>query len=647
MARVMLPASGDFSMTSTPRLNLHANGIARIYAWSTGDQPRIRVNCDTSHLDIDVTPVWNAQPLSRVMSNATTSLQPESGNSTGGIWMISIASPDGLPQVFQLEAIDTCLFLWPGPGIVPSHFDIPNPALSMADNDEANLWIDVPGHCDQVTLQAWLAPSTLPSVVRPDSSIETLHWHIEGSTYHVADIPVGDHPGCWRIPMANCPDRTYIAVFEGLPIFLTKPAGTFPYATMTAMVSGGLAPIASRVEVRLENQLLALRDGLPGEQLIFHLMPGSLSISASAGFTCHRQTRVRKLVPGDNPPIPFVLEPALVPEPGWYAGDHHMHSYWEDGGQSPSAVIRSARAQHLNYIFLTDVPEELLADRIADFNETNVFLAMPGEEIMNRDVHANALNTHRNTGLSGNDSNGDPLHAPAAWIDNVAAQSAEGPRASLMLNHPSHRPEVMSQRGYFRSWWVADEHPGIRLVENFDFPSWFERLNRNRPITGLWTTDMHDVVFIPPGLRRTYVYIDGDLTAENIIESLERGHCFNTRAPGALVYLTVNDAIPGETAPESGASHHVSIRCTCNRPIDRIDLVSRGEIVRSWSGSGAQSVEINESLQLSGWALAMVYAVEEEQHYNNGHLGTPLDLAGCIAFTNPVWIPDTMQEQSA
>src|SRR5690606_13561867 len=133
----------------------------------------------------------------------------------------------------------------------------------------------------------------------------------------------------------------------------------------------------------------------------------------------------------------------------------------------------------------------------------------------------------------------------------------EGPRASLMLNHPSHRPEVMSQRGYFRSWWVADQPPEIKLVEHFDLPSWYERLNANRRITGLWTTDMHDVVFIPPGLRRTYVHIDGEFTSASILESLEQGRCFNTRAPGALVYLTVDGAIPGETAAKSGAWHDV------------------------------------------------------------------------------------------
>lgn len=644
---VMHAEAGVFDMTVSPWLNLHAGGTAHVYAWVPSGDGQLQIQTDDRSLDIAFSPVWNARPIAPTNAGSTVSLVPTTPDPAGGIWSIALSAPDGLAHRFRIGYGNTCLFLWQGPGIVASHFPIPNPAISLAENQHADLWIDVSAELDRFTIQAWLQPPTLPAVRRPDEQVEALAWRIERGSYHVAEIDAHGLSGRWTFPLQSCPDRTYLTIFEGLPVFLTEPDRPFPYARASSAVTNGANAIAARIEARHEGRLLAIRDGVPGERQDFYLLPGQAEMTASGGFSFERSTVTTELEPFRNRALAFDLDEALVPETGWYAGDHHMHSFWEDGGQSPTAVVRAARAQHLNYIFLTDVPEEILADHLTDLNVAGTFLAMPGEEVMNRDIHCNALNTHRNIEMSGHDANGNPTHSAGDWIANVAEQSREAPRASIMLNHPSHRPDVMAQRGYFRSWWVADKHPDIHLVENFDLPSWYERLNNNRRITGLWTTDMHDVVFIPPGLRRTYVYVEGPLNDSNIIEALENGHCFNTRAPGALVYLTINGAIPGETAIGQDDRFEVSLRCVANRSIDRIDLVCQGEVVRSWSGQSSRSIRIEETLQLSGWALAIVHAVEEEQQYNDGHLGTPLDLAGCIAFTNPVWLSKDTQEQSS
>lgn len=159
----------------------------------------------------------------------------------------------------------------------------------------------------------------------------------------------------------------------------------------------------------------------------------------------------------------------------------------------------------LSFLFVTDIPEELLKAGLQSHNLEGRFLALPGEEMFTSEVHANALNVK--SSLQRLTKPDDTRESLRRWLAEIRRLRSSGEPTALMLNHPSHLPEPMSRHAYFRSWWVADEFPEISLVENFDFPSWFERLNRGRRLTGLWTTDLHDTSFIPPGHKRVYVFV--------------------------------------------------------------------------------------------------------------------------------------------
>jgi hypothetical protein len=561
--------------------------------------------------------------------------------SDDSFWELRLTAPDGTPPGrVRLRGEGLYPFLLPGPGIVPSHFPIPEPALRLAANGPFTCWCDVPDRVERLTVQALLPAAALPALHRPDGSALPLHWRMPRSSYRVAEVGVGGAGGWWALPVRGCRDDARLTTYEGLPLFLLRPPERFPYVTLAVDVTDGRRGIAARVQALRDERLVALRDLLPGERTELHVPPGRLTVTASAGIQYAAVAVGRAASPGEHATFTLPLTATLTPEPGWYAGDHHMHSYFEDGGQAPEAVVRAARAEGLAYLFLTDVPEPLLEAGLQRHNVPGEFLALPGQEVVNPAVHCNALNTRRTLPCPEYGDNTPGYPGPPEWLAAIAQQQQEGQPATLMLNHPSHRPESAARHPYFRAWWVADAHPEIRLVENFDLPSWYARLNQGRRLVGLWTTDTHDVVFIPPGARRTYVHVPGELTEATLLAALEAGRCFNTRHPGALLYLTVDGAGPGETArtaSDEGAGRLVQLRCQSNRPLQRLDLVCQGAVVRRWSPAGATWCTVEERLAVEGWVLALAYA-EEAPPSTNGHTGTPLDVDGCIAFTNPVWL---------
>lgn len=253
---------------------------------------------------------------------------------------------------------------------------------------------------------------------------------------------------------------------------------------------------------------------------------------------------------------------------------------------------------------------------------------------MFRDVHMNALNIRKYVKTEGQDIE--------VWIREVKNAGSEEHPVALMLNHPAHIDRVRGRQPYFRSWWAADRFKGIDLVENFDFMTWFDKLNYGCKLPGLWTTDAHDVAFVPPGKKCTYVYTGNELNEANIINGLIEGRSFNTRSPGAMLYLKVNGLLMGETVRNVGNDDrlHVQVTCQSARPLERVEIVADGKVIKEWQGN--RSFQLEADIHISGemkWVIARAYAYEEDACWPADDTSMePLLESGCIAFTNPVWI---------
>jgi len=559
---------------------------------------------------------------------------------TIGVWTVRLNNTDETPIDFSLQTEGVYPFIIPGPGIVPSHFTIPEPKLRwLGSKCDQELWLDVPRGLEVVTLQTWLPVDACPTALTPDASPVALEWRPTKCAYHTAQIDTAGQEGWWSIPFQAPGRECHFTTWEGLPLFFERPPSRFPYARLEIQSTDDAgAAIDARVEVFQENERLTIVDALAGESTVRFIPPGSGEVRASCGFERVPTIHCVRVLPGSDTMIQSRLHPYIQREDGWVCGDHHVHSWREDGAQSAEAIARAARAAGLDYVFVTDQPEPVLADSCQQHNQPGQFLALPGQELGNPDCHMNALNTRQTIECPEYGTAPADYPGAAEWLPQVAAQSSDEHPTALMLNHPTHVPETMERYAYFRSWWVADENDEVVLVENCDFDSWFERLNAGRRPVVLWTTDSHDVAFLPPGDRRTYVHTGGELTERALLDGLLAGRCFNTRRPGALLFLTVNGAMPGQEVSLDSEELDVEIRCRATRLIERVEVVGDGRVLRTFRGMDSMTLDAETTVAGKGlrWLLARAYVMEEPLP-ENGHTGTPFDRSGCVAFTNPVF----------
>ena len=612
---------------------------AIVYLWVMEEDFALQIETDEAVVEGTATATWRS-PMGY-------QLEVAEARATGqiiGVWTVRVQNTAEAPVDFRLHAEGVYPFMIPGPGIVPSHFTIPEPKLRLLGSGRGQrLWFDVPGDVEMVTLQTWLPVDACPTATAPDGTHVALEWLPAKCAYHAAQLVTTGRAGWWSIPFEAPERECQFTIWEGLPLFFEPPPSRFPYARIEveSMDETGAA-IDARVEVFQENERLTILDALAGETAVRFVPPGSAEVRVSCGFERVPAIHCVRVHSGSTTEIQSQLRPYIQREDGWVCGDHHLHSWREDGGQSPETIARAARAAGLDYAFITDRPEPVMDDGCQQHNLPGKFLAMPGQELGNPDCHMNALNTRQT--LDCPEYGEAPADYPGAaeWLPQVAAQSSDEHPTALMLNHPTHVPETMERHAYFRSWWVADEHDEIVLVENCDFDSWFERLNAGRRAVVLWTTDSHDVAFLPPGDRRTYVHVGRDLTEQAVLDGLLAGRCFNTRRPGALLFLTVSGAMPGQVVPPGSEELDVEIRCRATRLIERVELVGDGRVLRMFRGMGSMTLDAKTSIAGEGlhWLIARAYVMEEPMP-ENGHTGTPFDRAGCVAFTNPVFCDGT------
>jgi len=617
-----------FGVATPGRLHFSGKAEASVFAWAPAGGGRLclRAEGPASAAPITVVPPRSFARLTR-WGEALALDEP-------GVWELRLGAGEGVS--FGVEADGGAYpFVVPAPGVVPSHFPQPPPARLFDRGAEASVWIPVPDDLPTVTPAAWMPPGHPAELTWEDGKPCPLTWRPEEpSAYRIAEVDAKGRAGWWHLRLAALTREFRLTVLEGLPLLLAPPPPEdFPYARVICSAKGdGRASLGARFEYFRSGRRLVLRDQPPGESAVLHVLPGECVVRASRGMEFRPAQRTLEIGPGRSKRARFRLRRVLRPQAGWVSGDLHLHSCFADGGQTPRAVARAGRAAGLGFLFLTDRPEPLADAGLGDFNQAGEFLALPGEEAAIEAVHMNLLNTRRSVVRRGS--------LIADWLDDAAAQAAPDHPTAAMLNHPAHLPEVQRRHEYFRSWWVADEHESVALVENFDFASWFERLNRGRRLTGLWTTDSHDAALLPPGRKRTYVYVGDELTEASLIAALRAGRCFCTRAPGAILTLAVNGAGPGRTArPDNEGAVTVEVSCSAACPIERVELIVNGDVAGVWPGGRQKQLAATSRLKAARmrWLLARAFLLEPPWP-PDGHTMGALMASGCAAFTNPVWV---------
>jgi hypothetical protein len=221
-----------------------------------------------------------------------------------------------------------------------------------------------------------------------------------------------------------------------------------------------------------------------------------------------------------------------------------------------------------------------------------------------------------------------PEKLPGEYFAEARAAGAE----LIQVNHP-----LDPMTGYFTtmndpafdfSFDVVEAMNGpFRDDDFYTIERLFRFWNEGRRYVAVGVSDDHDWKETGDryGTPRTYVYVEGELTAERFLESLRRGRAFATYGP--LVYVVANGrAIPGETLPP-GETIRLEIRLESVAPLDGL----RAEIVRR--GRRVAAFELEDHEQLLVWEdpevpkagdWYVVRLVDAERRYR--------------ALTNPIWI---------
>lgn len=512
-------------------------------------------------------------------------------------------------------------FVLPGFGLVPSHFD--HDFLKFW-NKEFQFWTYIPEKINKIIVQTTVKDKDI-EIIFPSGKIEKLEFlTCKGSPYRTA-IVENLIPGWYGFEgkTENVPYR--FLIYGGFPLFFEKPEKPFKYKKLNLKILDEKGkPVNSNLKFIFLNEPFLNYNKISSNKSSFYIPDINFSVYVSSGFN------YKEII---SPLKEKIKIENFFPEiKGWVCGDLHMHSCINsDGAEPPEIIAETAICNGLNYIFISDNPEIL--KRCEKYNKNGKFLILPGQEVSTPDVHMNILNGKIDFQKFA-DIN-DTRNSIKKWIEKIKEEK----NSCIMLNHPSHLPEVSKNYGYFRSWWVVDEFEEIRIVENFDFETWFKKLNEGKKITGLWTTDTHDSSLIPPGFKRSYVYTGEKFDEKNLIEGIKKGNVFCSRYPGAIIDFKINGAIPGETVYiRKNENLKIEIYCASKRPIKFIELIGDGEKIAEIDGKKASFIkEKIYILPEYKWIIARVYVYEEEWR-KDGHSIEPLVASGCVAFTNPIWI---------
>ncbi len=451
-----------------------------------------------------------------------------------GVYSITI-SPDAeyTPLIFTVTAEGGAYpFLLNGPGV--HHANFMQNSLFFLQGVE-DLYVAVPKSDIDFTISTSnvLRPN-LARIFRPDGTEYQEEWLPVHAGWFEIDIPHTEPTGYWHIVVGSERKFFRLTAWNGYAVFFEQPDEMLPYAYFTPVCD---QKIDYRVTLWRGNHRDVVIDRLYHERFAVPYLKGDIRLEFNAG---DRYSSMNLPMPkGDNTSVEVTFDELLKVPDGWYFGDCHVHSGYEDACCTPAVITKAARCCGADFVFLSDHGGKMVLDGgLLTYHEEGWFHPYPAQECMNKRCHMNFLNIPFDIDDKNHDEN--------FWLRDAERKNPEGNRYIPMLNHPDDREFPGANTNYARSWFVAVENPDIPLVENIaQYRMLFNHANRGRPLTLLRTTDTHDGTDYRPASRGIYIYTGDKRDGNATVDALRAGCVLATMSPGVFMSYTVNGERPG------------------------------------------------------------------------------------------------------
>ena len=355
---------------------------------------------------------------------------------------------------------------------------------------------------------------------------------------------------------------------------------------------------------------------------------GRYTVEVSRGPEYRAVTRAVEVVEGGVAPVRVALD-ALdnLQARGWYSGDLHVHmNYGGSYRNDPTRLAFQARAEDLDVVENLIVNKEGRVPDVAWFRgnpdpaSSAGTLIMHGEEFhtsfwghvgllgLRDHLLLPAYSAYANTPVASlqptNARVFDLARAQGGVTGYVHPYDANPDPAdtSRALTHALPVDLALGKVDYYEAVGFVDDLMATATV-------WYRLLNCGfRLPAGAGTDAMANFASLrgPVGLNRVYVKSGAPLEHRRWLDSLKAGRSFATNGP--LLGLTVNRKELGSEIelPGGGGEVSVSVRLRSNVPVDHLELVLNGRVVREIpldDGRLSATATLRLPVDRSGWLL--------------------------------------------
>jgi hypothetical protein len=248
------------------------------------------------------------------------------------------------------------------------------------------------------------------------------------------------------------------------------------------------------------------------------------NVSAGGGFLSRVQPVEVNVAPGEVTSVNVAITPLFAPPlQHWYSADMHHHADQAEAVTPPADLARAQFAAGLDVLFVSDHDSTVNHRVLQSIAQRRGVAFIPGIELSPSWGHFNAYPFRI--------EDNPPIDTGTATVDEIFLEARRRGATVIQVNHP------YIPYGYFTSLagGVAPGgfNPTIDLIEiNAAAPE--DDLKVLRAVWKFWNgghhyylsggTDTHDVWNGESGSVRTFVHVEGTVTAETFVQALKRGH---------------------------------------------------------------------------------------------------------------------------